>query len=462
MLTTAALAGFTSCLEFADLPPEVVMRTRLLVLDCVGNMVRARRDSESTPALLAAVRAIGLTNGNARVFADSESYSPAGAVLVNATLAHSLDFDDTHAAAIVHPAASVIPAALAAAEMTGASGAETLTAIVAGYEVALRLALALPAGAHYGRGFHPSATCGVFGAAASAARVFKLNESQTASAFGIALSQSAGSLQFLANGAWTKRFQVGWAGMGGFVAATLAREGFKGAAQPIEGEYGFLRSYAPAPQPDRVMEDIGQIWELMKTGLKPYPSCRWGHAGIDAAIAMRAECGLRVQDIDAVTLGISHAGMSLVGEPADKKIHPANIVDAQFSGPFVIATALATGRMEWDSYGLLQDPAIRALMARVRCEMDPEMEAEFPLNMSGKLTVRSKGKTLTKTVIVPKGEPANFLSSGELSAKYSSLVDPVIGAAAGARLAGAIMGLDGLKHAAVLLNEGVAARQEQP
>jgi 2-methylcitrate dehydratase PrpD len=163
---------------------------------------------------------------------------------------------------------------------------------------------------------------------------------------------------------------------------------------------------------------------------------------------------LRVQDIDAVTLGISHAGMSLVGEPADKKIHPVNIIDAQFSGPFVIATALTTGKMEWDSYRLLEDPAIHALMARVRCEKDPEMEAEFPLNMSGKLTVRSKGKTLTKTVIVPKGEPANFLSDAELSVKYSSLVDPVIGAAAGARLARAVMGLDGLKYAAALLNEG--------
>ena len=105
MLTTAALARFTSCLKLADLPPDVVIRTRLLVLDCVGNAVRARRDSESTPALLAAVRALGLAHGKARVFADSEGYSPAGAVLINATLAHSLDFDDTHAAAIVHPAA---------------------------------------------------------------------------------------------------------------------------------------------------------------------------------------------------------------------------------------------------------------------------------------------------------------------------------------------------------------------
>jgi 2-methylcitrate dehydratase PrpD len=455
MLTTAALARFTSSLRYADLPSAVVIRTRLLVLDCIGNAVRARRDSESTPALLAAVHALGLTNGKARVFADAECYSPAGAVLVNATLAHSLDFDDTHAAAIVHPGASVIPAALAAAEMTHASGAEMLTAIVAGYEVALRLALALPAGAHYQRGFHPSATCGVFGAAAAAARVFNLDESQTASAFGIALSQSAGSLQFLANGAWTKRFQVGWASMGGFVAATLAREGFKGAAQALEGEHGFLRSYAPAPQPGRVLQDIGLVWELMQTGVKPYPSCRWGHAGIDAAIAMRAEYGLRVEEIDAVTLGISHAGMALVGEPADKKIHPANTVDAQFSGPFVIATALTTGNMAWDSYSLLEDPKIQALMSRIRCEEDLEMEAEFPLNMSGKLTVQTNGRTFTKTVIVPKGEPANFLSDVELSAKYYGLVEPVIGEVAAARLAKAVMGFEYQKHAASLLGEGI-------
>jgi 2-methylcitrate dehydratase PrpD len=147
--------------------------------------------------------------------------------------------------------------------------------------------------------------------------------------------------------------------------------------------------------------------------------------------------------------------MSLVGEPADKKIHPANTVDAQFSGPFVIATALTTGKMEWDSYSLLEDPKIHALMSRIRCEKDPEMEAEFPLNMSGKLTVQSKGKTLTRTVIVPKGEPANFLSDVELCAKYSGLVEPVIGATAGARLAKAIMGLEHLKHAASLLNEEI-------
>lgn len=451
MRITQELSAFTAGLRPDALPPEVAARARALVLDLVGNIVRARQDAESTPALLAAVKALGLDRGESRVFADPATYSPAGAALINATLGHSLDFDDTHAVAVVHPGAPVIPAALAAGEITGASGLEVLTAIVAGYEVALRLALALPAGAHYDRGFHPSATCGAFGAAAAAARVFGLDAAGTASALGIALSQCAGSLQFLANGAWTKRFQVGWAGMSGLAAATLAREGFKGAADAIEGKHGFLRSYAPEPRPERVLQDLGQVWELMQTGVKPYPSCRWGHAGIDAALALRAEHGLRPEEIEGVTLGISRAGMLLVGEPADRKADPQNIVDGQFSGPFVIATALSTGKMGWDSYALLQDSGIKAMMRRVRCENDPEIEAEFPANMSGKLTVRARGETFTRTVIVPKGEPDNFLTEAELRAKFSGLADAVLGEREAGRLADTIARMDRLNDISALL-----------
>ena len=451
MTITQELSAFAAGLRLEALPPEVVARTRALVLDLVGNIVRARRDAESTPALLAAVKALGLDHGSSRVFADSATYSPAGAALINATLGHSLDFDDTHAVAVVHPGAPIIPAALAAGEIAGASGAEVLAAIVAGYEVALRLALALPAGAHYDRGFHPSATCGAFGAAAAAGRVFGLDAGRMASALGIALSQCAGSLQFLANGAWTKRFQVGWSGMAGLTAATLAREGFKGAADAIEGKHGFLRAYAPEPQPERVLQDIGTVWELMNTGVKPYPSCRWGHAGIDAALALRAKHGLKAEEIEGVTLGISRAGMLLVGEPADRKANPQNIVDGQFSGPFVIATALSTGQMGWDSYALLQDPGIKGLMQRVRCENDPEIEAEFPANMSGKLTVRARGETFVQKVIVPKGEPENFLTENELRSKFSGLADAVLGADAAGQLADAVGRLDRLNDVSPLL-----------
>ncbi|MFC3123651.1 MmgE/PrpD family protein [Pseudoroseomonas globiformis] len=443
MNITEQISTFAAGLRIEDLPSEVVQRTKLLTLDLAGNILRARFEAESTPAMLRGVEALGLGHGNATVLGDAQGYAPAGAALLNATLAHSLDFDDTHAVAVVHPGAPVIPAALAAGQMAGASGSTVLAGIVAGYEVALRLALALPAGAHYDRGFHPSATCGAFGAAAAAARVFGLDAAATASALGIALSQSAGSLQFLANGAWTKRFQVGWSGMAGLAAAQLAKEGFKGAAEPLEGKHGFLRAYAPEPNPERAVQDLGRVYELMAVGVKPYPSCRWGHAGIDAAIALRAELDLKPEDIESATLGVSRAGMLLVGEPAARKADPRNIVDAQFSGPFVIAVALATGQMGWDSYGLLQDPAVRALLPRIAVENDPEIEAEFPANMSGKLTLRARGGSHVRKVIVPKGEPSNFLSEAELRGKFGSLARPSLAERSDA-LADAILRLDQL------------------
>ncbi len=206
MSITQTLAAFTAAIALPDLPPEVVQRARFLVLDLVGNIVRARHDAESTPALLSAARALGLEGGPCFVFGDTVRYTPPGAALVNGTLAHSLDFDDTHAPGTLHPGAPVIPAAIAAGEMAGASGADVLAGIIAGYEVTCRLAVALPAGAHYARGYHPTATCGVFGAAATAARVFGLDAAGVESALGIAMSKRAGSLQFLVNGAWTKRF----------------------------------------------------------------------------------------------------------------------------------------------------------------------------------------------------------------------------------------------------------------
>src|SRR5271165_4554724 len=199
MGVTTTLSAFTAAIRLDTLPPEVVGRARTLVLDLVGNIVRARHDAESTPAFLAAARALGLAAGNSGVFGDASRYTPSGAAFLNGALAHSLDFADTHAAGSLHPGATVIPAALAAGEMAGASGADVLAAIVAGYEVTCRIALALPAGEHYNRGFHPTATCGAFGAAAAASRVFGLSADDVASALGIALSQSAGSLQFLAN-----------------------------------------------------------------------------------------------------------------------------------------------------------------------------------------------------------------------------------------------------------------------
>ncbi|GAN75931.1 MmgE/PrpD family protein [Acidisphaera rubrifaciens] len=451
---TGTLSRFVAGTRLPALPDEVVARAKLLVLDLIGNIVRARHDAESTPSLLAMARALGMAAGNTGVFGDAARYTPAGAALLNGALAHSLDFDDTHAGGSLHPGAPVIPAALAAGEMTGASGADVLAAIIAGYEVTCRLAVALPAVDHYRRGFHPTATCGAFGAAAAAARVFGLDADGVASALGTALSQCAGSLQFLANGAWTKRFQVGWAAMSGLAAATLAREGFKGAAAPIEGKHGFLAAYAPSPRPERVCQDLGTVFELMATAVKPYPSCRYGHAGIDAALALREEIGLKPETIESVVLGLPHSGMILIGDDIERRRDPRNVVDGQFSGPFVIASALATGEMGWDSYKHLDDPTIRSLLPKIDCRPDDEIERHFPRYMGARLTVRAAGQTHERVVVIARGEPENFPDEAGLRAKFAGLTDAVLGADRARALADAVLAIDAAPAIAPLIRLG--------
>ncbi|MFQ5927823.1 MAG: MmgE/PrpD family protein, partial [Terriglobia bacterium] len=304
---TRRLSEFVAEISHDQLPAEVRERAKQLVADHVGIAVRARQEAESTPSLLAAVRTLGLAQGAASVVADVGRYSPPGAALINGTLAHSLDFDDTHARGSIHPSAPIVPAALAAAEMTGANGREVIAGIVAGYEVQIRLSLALVPKDHYDRGFHPTATCGVFGAAAAAARVFGLPADQVANAFGICLSQAAGSMQYLLEGAWTKRFHVGYAAMNGLIAASFAREGFKGAVEAIEGKAGFLKSYAPNPIFENATARLGEVYETMAIAVKPYPCCRYSHAAIDALVELRATNDIDPEEIESVEVGLPHA-----------------------------------------------------------------------------------------------------------------------------------------------------------
>src|ERR1700758_4356397 len=292
---TATLAAYVANLRFDDIPPHVLERAKILTLDFLGSAVRARRDAESTPSLLKMLEALALDGkGEATVFGDSKTWTPAVAALLNGALGHSLDFDDTHADSSLHPSAPVVPAAFAVGEMVGASGRDVLTAIVAGYEVCCRLGNALDPPSHYARGFHPTATAGTYGAAAAAGKLFGLSEAQLISAFGVSGSQAAGSLQFLVNGAWNKRYQVGAAAMNGVIAATLARNDFVGSSESIEGKHGLLVGYTDNAHPEKSVAGLGSTYETMKIGVKPYPSCRYTHAAIDAIIAMRREHNLKI------------------------------------------------------------------------------------------------------------------------------------------------------------------------
>ncbi|MDE1937362.1 MmgE/PrpD family protein, partial [Bradyrhizobium sp.] len=371
---TARLAGYLAALEFKDIPPEVRERAKALTLDFLGSAIRARRDAESTPTLFKTLEALALdARGESTVFGDTRAWSPAIAALLNGALGHSLDFDDTHADSSLHPSAPVVPAAFAVGELVGASGREVLTAIVAGYEVCCRLGNALDPTSHYARGFHPTATAGTFGAAAAAAKLFKLPQDRIIAAFGVAGSQAAGSLQFLVNGAWNKRYQVGASAMNGVIAATLARNDFVGATESIEGKHGLLVGYSDNAHPEKAVADLGKVYETMKIGVKPYPSCRYTHAALDALIAIRREHNLTPDQIKRVEIGLHRNGITLTGDAATKR-HPTSVVGGQFSMFFTGAVALDQGRFGWDDYDRLGDAAVDALADKFDVVQDDRLE----------------------------------------------------------------------------------------
>ncbi|MFQ5764523.1 MAG: MmgE/PrpD family protein [Rhodospirillales bacterium] len=424
---TRRISEFAAGIAFDRLPGEVVERTGMLIMDCVGIALRARHDAESTPGLIKAAARLGLDGGSNVAIGEEQGFRPAGAAMVNGTLMHSLDFDDTHAAGSLHSSAPIVPAAFAAAEMAGADGKALIQAIVAGYEVQIRLSLALGPSDHYDRGFHPTATCGVFGAAAAAGRILGLDEDRMARAFGIALSESAGSMQFLADGAWTKRSHVGHAAMSGLIAATLASEGFRGPADAFEGKAGFFAAYAPNPVPEKAVEGFNERWETMAIAVKPYPSCRYSHAPMDALVELRAEHGIEPDDIEEVEIGIAETGWKLIGDPEADKQNPKSVVDGQFSMPFCAAVALREGGLKWDDYPKhLEDSKTLDLCRRVQTVPDAKAEAEFPKNLSGVARVKTKGSQFEAFVAVPKGEPDNFLTTEELRAKFESLAGPYL------------------------------------
>lgn len=430
MSLTTTLAGFAAGLSTSEIPEEAVARALALVTDFTGSILRGAHEADSTPSVLAMLERLGMNgDGPCTVFGLNRRYGAAAAALLNGTFGHSLDFDDTHADSSLHPSAPVVPAALAAAELTGASGADFLAAVVVGFEVCCRLGMALDPTEHYARGFHPTATAGTFGAAVAAGRLLGLDAKAMSSALGIAASQASGSLQFLVNGAWNKRYQVGEAAMKGLMAATLAASGFVGAEDAIDGKHGFLRGYSDGADPLRAVAGLGVVWETLRIGVKPYPACRYTHAAVDGLLALRRDLDLAPDEIEAVTVGLHRNGITLVGAPLAEKRRARSVVEGQFSMPFAAAVALLRGRFGWDDYDLLGKPETEALAARVNVVREENLEnLRHPFGAT--LTLRARNTDHRLRIADPSGEPETFPDAQAIAVKFSTLAGPVLNAGA--------------------------------
>jgi 2-methylcitrate dehydratase PrpD len=446
-----------AALRRAALPALVLDRARDLLLDFLGVALAGVQEA-STVALREGLRRLGGT-GDAVVLGVGERLPAPQAAIANGAAAHAIEMDDTHQGGSIHLGAVVFPAALAAAQLAGSSGDAVLRAAVGGYEVAARLAMAVQPAEHYGRGFHPTGTCGAFGAAAAAGLLLDLDAAGLATALGIAGSQASGLLEFLADGAWTKRLHPGWSAAAGLHAAALAGAGFRAPATVLEGRFGFLHAYSDTPIDAPLAAPAGGF-ELMRTGIKPHACCRYMQAPIDAALALRAAHGIDADTVERIEVGIVAAGFPIVCEPIAQKRRPRSVVDEQFSLPFGVAVALARGAASPQEFVIetASDPRVVALMDRVEPVRDPALDAHYPHVWPAWVRISLRdGRTLEERVTHPLGDPEHFPDAAALERKFRALAGRALPATQVDRLAAAVAEMSGARGVERLLEAAVPA-----
>ncbi|HET7339425.1 MAG TPA: MmgE/PrpD family protein [Candidatus Dormibacteraeota bacterium] len=353
------------------------------------------------------------------------SAAAADAAFANAVAGHCLEFDDTHSGASLHPGVVVFPAALAASVLSGASPSRFVDGVVTGYEVMCRVGRAVDPAAHYRRHFHPTATVGHVAAAATAARIMGLSAGLAAEAVGVACTMAAGSLEFLSDGAWTKRLHPGLAVRNGLLAAQLVEAGFRGPVDGLGGPHGFLAGYSEEPHPSRLLDGLGvDRLEIRNTSIKAHGCCRYNQGPIDCVVALRTRSELVPDAVKSVVVGVVSAAPTLIWNPPEQKRHPSSVVDAQFSLPYSVAVALVEGNADPSAFSPVRnsDPEMQRLMNAVSCIVDPELDRHYPDQWRCWVEIQTvDGRTLTERVDEPKGEPGNPFSAEELREKVSRL-----------------------------------------
>ena len=424
---TQILAKFASNVNYEDLPPDVVDRAKYFCLDFAGVTLNGST-TDSAKAVVKALDDVG-RSGPSTIVGTNKRALPEYAAMANGTAFHSIEMDDVNNEASLHPGVVAFPTALAMADIAPVTGKDFISAVVAGYDVIIRLGRALKPKEHYGRGFHPTGTCGAFGAAAVAARLLGLQGDDYTHSLGIAGSQAAGSMEYLAQGAWTKRLHPGWSAHSGIWAALLARAGYSGPTTILEGRDGFLNAYSGDPDPSLVLKDLGEEYQVTRTGVKPHACCRYNQGPIDCLLEIGKSNDFQALDIEEVKIGVLSQGMRLVAEPVEAKRNPKSVVDMQFSMPFAAAVALSYGSASLNEYaiGIPDRPEVRHIMDRVQCVTDPKLDAQTPKLFPAWAEVRtSDGRTMRSELTYPKGDPENPVTCDEMRSKFNLLSAPVI------------------------------------
>jgi 2-methylcitrate dehydratase PrpD len=419
---TAALADLIVQTRFEDLPPEVVWEAKRRIADVIGAGLAGSRTSVGT-------RITGFAAGMGKsdecvIWGSGKRGSPAHAALANGTMTFHLELDDVHRTSNTHPGVTTIPAALALAEARRLHGKDLLLSAVLGYEAQIRVGFAVSPSIFVDRTFLPPGTLGIFGAAAASAKLLGLDAEATAGALGTAsYIGPLAPFESFRLGAPSKDTIMGWANHAGLHAAELAAHGFGGPGSALEGDYGFCKTVSQRGDMDRMFRGLGQSFEILRTGLKPYACCRQHHSAIDAVLELKELHGLKPDQVER----IRHRTFVVGSRGSDTR--PKSVQAAKYSAPYTIAVALALGRNERAQYSMemIQDPALLALASKVDVSADAELDALYNEKWPSIVEVTLKdGRVLTSRRDLPKGEPEHPLSDAELKEKFLSLASDCV------------------------------------
>jgi 2-methylcitrate dehydratase PrpD len=398
--------------SYADLPASAIRSARRDILDAFGCML----GGSGSPGIDELCRVIGRWGGleESRVLLRGTRLPAPQAALLNASMGHALDFDDTlDTGGSIHPGVSVLAAVLAVADsLEGVSGRDVLLAVALGLDFSCRIALA----STLDRGWHRTAAMGVFGATAAAGKLTGLSAEQMLHAFGIAYSHAAGNRQCILDGALTKRMQAGQAASAGVFSAVLAHTGFTGAQNIFNGRFGFFELYQPnGHDASLLLQELGTVFRGEALSYKPYPCGRPLHKAIDAALAARAALEIAgPDDIESVTVEADPAGDSDQFGGAPAKRRPTQVVEAQFAQPFLVATALVHGKVGIAEVDGLGDASVLALSDRI-AGVARESRPKGSLSITVRRTDR---RSVTVEATDPVGSPEKPLSDAQFEAKF--------------------------------------------
>ena len=412
----AQLAAFAAELRFDTIPAPVVRKTEDLLVDWFGSAI-AGKGARPVETITRFAASMGPADGAAEVLINRSRSSAYFAAMANAAASHVAEQDDVHNGSVFHPATIVFPAALAMAQTLGSSGRQLLTAAVAGYEVGIRVGEFLGR-SHY-KVFHTTGTAGTLAAAAAAGSLLGLSPAQMQHAFGSAGTQSAGLWEFLRTAADSKQLHTAHASAAGLMSACLAREGFTGAADILEGRQGMAAGMSSDADPARLIDALGTRWATVETSFKYHASCRHTHPAADALLQVMQAHQLKPADLARVVTHVHQGAIDVLGPV----INPATVHQSKFSMGTVLALVARFGHaglVEFDKH--FQETITRALSDKVEMVLDDEVDAAYPRRWIGKVTVTTTdGRVLHGRVDEPKGDPGNTLSRVEITDKAQRL-----------------------------------------